>query len=142
MLFRSLYVHNSNSSYGNFYGAFYPAELHVVSNQEPMKVKTYLTVGENSTDPWEAFEITTPVDAAHPNGQLSESAFQDFVMKEGVYYAPILRDANTPNVTNPLIEGDPMKGRTAKFKLRNIVNTLTKMFTFNINWIASERSNQ
>ena len=137
-----LQIHNVNNSYGNFYGIFYPAQLDVVGNAEAMKVKTLLTIGENATHPWEAYEITTEADDMHPNGQLSESAFQDFVMKEGVYYAPVLRDALTPNIANPLIQGEPMKGRTAKFKLKNIMQIFTKMFTFNINWIASERSNQ
>lgn len=137
-----LFIHNSNQNYGNFYGTFYPALLDVVANSEPMKVKTLLTIGENATHPWEAYKITTAADEMHPNGQLSESAFQDFVMKEGVYYAPVLRDALTPNIANPLIQGEPMKGRTAKFRLRNIMDIFTKMFTFNINWIASERSNQ
>lgn len=137
-----LYIHNVNENYGNFYGKFYPAQLDVVANSEPMKVKTLLTIGENATHPWEAYEILTPADEMHPNGQLSESAFQDFVMKEGVYYAPVLRDANTPNIQYPLIQGEPMKGRTAKFKLRNIMQIFTKMFTFNANWIYSERSNK
>lgn len=137
-----LNVHNVNESYGSQYGTFRPAELHVVSNAESFNVKTYLTIGENANKIWEAYEITTPADEAHPNGQLTESLKDDFVMREGVYYAPILRDANTPNVQYPLIEGEPIKGRTAKFKLRNSDNTAAEMYSFNINVIASERSNK
>jgi hypothetical protein len=137
-----LHVHNVNESRGNLYGTFYPAELHVVSNAESFNVKTYLTIGENSNKVWEAYEITTPADDAHPNGQVTESLKDDFVMKEGVYYAPILRDANTPNVQYPLIQGDPIKGRTAKFKLRNSDTTPVEMYSFNVNIIASERSNK
>lgn len=131
-----IYTHNTNSVYNNFYGTQYKSEIHVVSNTEPGKVKVFESITEDSLNVWEAYSIVTP------EGQESDLQTTDFEDKENVKYAAILFDKNTPNVINPIIEGDPMRSTTALFKLRNSDTTYVRLFKVNVNWIPSERSDR
>lgn len=51
-------------------------------------------------------------------------------------------DQNTPNVSNPLIEGDPMRDSMIKIKLKNSSTDSVKAIDFSVLWIPSERSNK
>ena len=133
----AFYTHNSNAVYENFYGIQYQPELWLVCNGEPSKVKVLRALSEESQDSWEAYEIT------NSEGQNSNVQYGDFEQIEGEqFYAPVLFDANTPNVTNPVIDGDPMRSRTFLVKLRNNKTTFTKLFAVNFLWNPSERSNK
>ena len=85
------------------------------SNIEPTLLKNYLALHLDSTHAM-AVEITT--DAL--DGQTVQSStllVTDFTEREQEWHAPFLRDANTPNVTYPLISGDTMKGKHAQIEL-------------------------
>jgi hypothetical protein len=113
----ALWKHNVNTVYNNFYGFQYPSEFWVICNANPSNVKILEAIGEETNAPWDVYEITTP------NGQLSNILDTDFRELENNQYAPVLRDANTPNVVPPelpLFAGDVMRDRTflAKFKYK------------------------
>lgn len=131
-----IYIHNDSNTYNNFYGVQYNSEIHVVSNTEPGKVKVFESITEDTLSAWEAYSIVTP------EGQESDLQTTDFEDKENVKYAAVLFDKNTPNVVNPIIEGDPMRSTTALFKLRNSDTTYVRLFKVNVNWIGSERSDK
>ena len=131
-----LYLHNSNSARATFYGVFGAPELWVVSNTDPSKVKVFLTCSQEASDVMEVYDATTPA------GQSTNLLTTDFQLLEGIYYADFLRDGNTPNVTDPVINGDPMRGTSLLAKFRSTTNTPLVIFAMNIGVIASERSNR
>jgi hypothetical protein len=85
------------------------------SNIEPTALKNYLALHLDSTH---AMAVTITTDAL--DGQTAQSStllVTDFTEREQEWHAPFLRDANTPNVTYPLISGDTMKGKHAQIEL-------------------------
>jgi len=132
----NLYLDNNNPVHNNFFGVQYNSEVWVVINGEPSKNKVLAAISLESTDVWEAYEILTP------NGQKSNLIVSDFAMKQNMWYAAVKRDENTPNVINPLIEGDVLVDTTFLIKLRNTSTSLVKLFAVNAYWQAQERSNK
>ncbi len=131
-----LYLHNSNSLYNNFYGVQYQSEVHVLSNADPSKVKVYNAVSEETPDAWEVYEITTS------DGQLTKIDYSDFQLIEGLQYASIPFDVNTPNVINPIYNGDPIRSTVVLAKFRNNSTEFRKLFAVNFMIKGSERSNK
>lgn len=132
----SLWIHNTKATQNNFYGAQYSSEVHSVLNILPSNEKILQAVGEESINPWEVYSITTP------GGQLSNLIIDDFQIKEDMYYAGAWRDTLTPNVTNPLFEGDEMRSATFLLKFRYNGTTYNKLFATNLNYIVSNLHNK
>jgi hypothetical protein len=130
------YTHNTNALYNNFYGTQFSSEVHAVSNLEGSKMKVYQAYSQESTDVWECFDIVTP------SGQQSNLLTTDFEKKENIFYSNFYFDTNTPNVTNPLFEGDPLRDASMLVKMRNSNTGFVKLFAVNFYIQASERSNQ
>lgn len=131
-----LYVHNTNNVYGNFYGVGGPAEFWVYCNANPSNVKVLTAISEETNSAWEVYEISTP------NGQLSNLVLGDFEEKENNQYAGVLKDANTVNVSNPILEGDTMRDRTFLVKFRYLGTDYNKINAVNFYYIASNLSNK
>ncbi|HYD91381.1 MAG TPA: hypothetical protein VEA37_07845, partial [Flavobacterium sp.] len=128
-----LWKHNENAFQANFYGVQYQPEVWVTLNAEYSNVKVMQAVGLESEGVWTA-TITTP------GGQETNLILEDFQFKEGMQYAPLWRDINTPNIippSLPLFEGDEMRDTTflCKFKWNNA--TYNKLFAINLSYIIS-----
>jgi hypothetical protein len=111
-----LYRHNAEGVYNTFFGVPVKSRLMIVSNAEPSKVKIFDTVSvEGSSQPsWTHFRTE------HPYEQSSDLVSDDYVSKEGVYYASILRDRLTPGANSAvegLYTGDEMRGSVLKVLL-------------------------
>lgn len=132
----NIYTHNTNPIMNNFYGVQYSSEIWVVVNGLPSKNKVLAAISLESTDVWEAYEILTQ------NNQKSNLIASDFELKQGIYYAGVLRDENTPNVTNPLSEGDILVDTTFLIKLRNSSTSFVKLYAVNSYWQPQERSDR
>lgn len=128
-----LYLHDSNTLYNNFYGVQYNSEIDLVGNADPASVKVLQAISEETPEAWTA-EITTP------NGQLTNVRDQDFSLRENLQYAEVWRDANTPNIVNPEINGDMMRDQSFLVKLTNKLTTFTKLIAVNFMYAKSERS--
>ncbi len=126
-----LWMHNTNATQNNFYGTQYYSEVWCILNQEPSNVKVFQALSEESLDVWEAYEIS------NTNGQLSNLIAQDFQMKEGMQYAPLWFDQNTPNIVIPLINGDSMRAQTFLVKLKLPQTTYNKLFAVNFDYSIS-----
>jgi hypothetical protein len=85
------------------------------SNMEPVTLKNYLGIKLDSTY---AMSVAIETDAINGGtNQQSSLVVGDFTQREQEWHASFLRDANTPNVTYPLISGDTMKGKHAEIEL-------------------------
>jgi hypothetical protein len=134
----SLWNHNENSTYNNFYGVQGVSEFWVYCNENPSNVKILEAVSEETDSPWGVYEITTP------SGQLSNLIVDDFQEKEDNQYAPVWKDVNTPNLVpgTELFEGDVMRGRTFLLKFRKTGSDYNKIFAVNFIYIISNLHNK
>ena len=120
-----LYIHNENALYNNFYGVQYSSIIETISNAEPSSIKFYNNIYTESTHP---FSMT----ATNQFGQETSLIIDDFVDDEGVWKSALLRDVNTPNVDNPLFEGDEMRCHSMTVRLENSETELVKIFAIGI----------
>ena len=102
--FRSgiLYRHNVSSLYNTFYGVTTPHSVTYPVNDAAQFVKA-----------WQNIIIKSPrtiaVTLSNERGQASSLLESDFEEREDRFYASFLRDSNTPNVDNPITEGDQIR---------------------------------
>jgi len=86
------------------------------SSLEPTSLKNYFAILLNSSH---SLDVTIDTEALY-GGTGQQSTLDralDFIQREQEFHAAFLRDINTPNVSNPLLEGDTIKGFHAKIKL-------------------------
>lgn len=140
------YLHNSNPSRNQFYGINFPSEVWAVFNQEPNVVKVYNALATESDTIWTVREMLTN---KGQKSSLIEQDFQDdngdglvFDAKEGIHYAAILKDENTPNVDIPIIEGDDMRDASILIKFVNDSTEQERLFATHVNFSVSFRSNK
>ena len=76
------------------------------------------------------------INITNENGQATQLLEGNFLLQDNRLYAHIMRDTNTPNVTNPLIEGDYIVGYLNKF----VVTLKDKTQNMRINSIDVEIS--
>ena len=131
----NFYLHNANEERNNFYGDDHSSMIEFVSNASPSDKKVFLAIGLESNDAWACPQITTP------SGQETNLLATDFDEREGYYYSDILFDVNTPNVENPLIEGDRIRDYAATIKLTNNSTEKVELFAANVNLVKSFRHN-
>lgn len=85
------------------------------SNIEPAELKNFLAI---HLDGSHALEVDVLIEAiGGGTAQVSTLELTDFTQREQEWHASFLRDANTPNVTYPLLEGDTLKGKNARITL-------------------------
>jgi len=137
----NLWTHNSNNTQNNFYGNQYTSDIWMVLNENPMNVKIFTAIEEDSKDVWEVPSIS------NDEGQESNLIKSDFKQTnvagvygiEGQQYAPVWKDANTPNVPlgTGLFQGDPMRSRAFRIKLKYSGTDKSKLFSVNLRYIIS-----
>jgi hypothetical protein len=81
------------------------------SNIEPSVLKNYFALELDSTFPLSVDMSTDGINGV--SDQRTTLLSSDFTQREQVFHSAIFRDENTPNVTDPLLNGDTIKGRHA-----------------------------
>lgn len=134
-----VWVHN-NTEQNKFYGIVYPSEIRIVCNQNPQKNKIFRNISLESSHIWYAPDIKT-------EKQLSNLVQDDFNTKEDyIHYALFLRDISNPaSVSNPLFNGDELRGKYIEVLLRLneqglVINPTIRreLFAVNIGYEISE----
>jgi len=103
------YLHNSTTSFNNFYGVQYRSKIMFVLNQLPDKPKVYNAMGvqSNFSPEFVYFYNNYPI---QQSSDLEEISFNDL---EGIWYATILRNKLVPTATgfttNGLLTGEKMR---------------------------------
>lgn len=131
-----IYTQETNPLHANFFGVQYQPEFWCVMNDNPSNVKVLEAISVESANTWEVYSIT------NIEGQETNLIVDDFTIIEGQQYAPLWRDVNTPNVTNPLIEGDVMRSRTFLVKFRYTGTDYSKVNAVNLKYIISNLHNR
>lgn len=100
----------------NFYGVQYNSSAHIVSADHLERL--YNTIGVSSNNVWSMTKMF------NKNGQDSDLLKTDFVNRDGMYYADVLRDKNTALDTlspgqTPLIHGKEMRSQVMEIIVEN-----------------------
>lgn len=138
-----LYLHGSNNEYNTFYGVHTPSEIWVVANAMPSNIKIAEAFSQENnvlqyndkTKLWEVYELY------NNQGQDTNLIRDDFEFDESIWYAPFWKDTNTPNVSEPLVNGDEIRSNYILLKINNDSKELCRLFAVNIQWINSDRHN-
>jgi hypothetical protein len=134
------YIHD-NATRNTFYGQTYDSVVALNHNEAGNVTKAYLTVSVEGTRP-DIVHSRTEV----PFVQSSDIRLAEFEVKEGVNYAPVLRDRLSPNVAGSfeqkLLKGDRMRGEIGKFQVNYTLPTTEKnLKLFNIGFNISRGHN-
>jgi hypothetical protein len=134
------YVHNS-ATFNQFYGTVYDSVVSMVHSEAGLATKIYESVSIEGDTP-DIVHVRTEV----PYVQSSDLRASDFVNKEGVKYAPVLRDRLSPNVSGTfdqkVFTGDVMRGEVALFQGVFLAPSTNKLWKFvNLGFIPSRGHN-
>ena len=121
-----IYKHNSNSVYNNFYGVDGSMIMNLISNITPGVIKVYNHIFIESSHPFLIPSATNQFE------QKTSLIVDDFKDVEGVWKSEFLQDENTPNVDNPLIEGDTIRCHSLDIVMENKDKELVKLFSIGI----------
>lgn len=107
-----LWIHDSSSTYCNYYGTQYKPSLTLVFNDMQTIKKRYNTISMLGNTPWvpdSNADITTNL------GQTSSLQTTDFLQKDDKWHAAFKRDSAS---TGGLLNGNVLKGNWAQIKLK------------------------
>lgn len=128
-----LYTHDNTANQSLFYGTQYDSIIETEISPDPTQQKVWLSIGEHSATKWEAV-IT------NEKSQETDIYEEDLEDLEGDQYATLLMDKNTPNVTYPVINGDPMRSDTLNLRLTCVGTSKASIFGIFVKYILSHFS--
>lgn len=107
------YLHDTNSSYNNFYGTSYNSEATFVCNANYSKDKVFRSIAQESSEAIYIPSMTTPT------GQDTYLRTTDFKKKGDNYFANLWRDKNSyvQGGQTPMVHGKEMAGKSLEVKL-------------------------
>jgi hypothetical protein len=142
-----MWRHNNNNTRNLFYGNQAVRSIEYVSAIAPEMTKSYLNITQEAAmlpadrydgiytgvDPsiWAVPYITTSL------GQLSNLIVSDFEKMEGIYLSRFWRDTTTP-VTDPLLNGDTLKGVWIKTTLTNGSTDDIGLYSTSVGFVVSK----
>jgi len=137
----SLYLHEQNATRLTFYGTKRDAMIEPVFNEEPKNVKSWQAIATVSSHKWSAERLLSEYRGAKTKQQ-SSLTLEQFVEREDQYYAAIKMDQNSVNVTDPVINGNKMRGKAlrALMKLDPSITAESLLYYVEMNPIDSPRN--
>ena len=136
----SLHLMEAGSKYNNFFGVQYKSRIDAVMNISPSDMKEFTNWSVESNKKWSNPYVKVANSRAF---RLIESRTPDAMinLQNGAFYAPFMFDLNTPNITNPLLEGNPLVGEALLLRLENESDEQVILFAINIYAGYSGRTN-
>lgn len=120
-----------DNSFNNFFGTKYKSRIDVLMNMQPSDLKFFTNWSVESNAKWNNpyVEVANsrafrPIESFTPDGKI--------VRRQGVFYAPFMFDVNTPNIANPVINGNKLVGETLVLRLENDDTTQVILYAVNI----------
>lgn len=109
----SLFLHEQNATRLTFYGSKKDAMIEPVFNDGLKDEKVFQAIATVSSHKWSALRLLSEYRGAKTKRE-SFLSLDKFDEREDGYYAAIGKDINTPNVTNPVFNGDDMRSRSLR----------------------------
>jgi hypothetical protein len=125
----TMWTQNTNDYYGSFYGTAWTSSVDIVYNGSPSLIKTFIGVMEQASTVW------TPVNIDTSTLQVSELPQSSFSLKEGVYFASLLRE-KTGDIRS-LYFGNDLKGNWIKLYLAMGSNAKQTLLSVDVRHIPS-----
>ena len=138
----ALWLQDTNSIRNNFFGVQYGSKLRKVFNRFSEMVNTFLNMTLRGNKAWECDPIIIPPSDNNPIGMQSRIKAANFKSKEGVWYADFKKDLNTPNTTDPIVNGRQLKGELIDITMTNNDLDEIELYTIDAYSTKSERSNK
>lgn len=136
-----IWIHNDDSvARCNLFGEKRDCVVGVVSNEDPLRIKVYDSLGVFSDSEWEVTSITIPPTLNYPNGMYSTIPTARFNKRDGVWKASFLRNMKSTSDTASVIDaikGEPLRGQEAYIVLKNISDSQVKLFKIEVNATVS-----
>ncbi len=107
-----VHIHEAGADYGSFYGVKKNSAIEFISNQEQRKNKIWQYLNLQATDKWSFPSIKGDYKSNGATVQETQLVLANLDLREGSYVSDIIRDGNSVNVTNPLVEGNVMRGKS------------------------------
>lgn len=140
----TLWEHDVNEIYNNFYGTQYTSIIDFVANQEPENDKYYFTMKIDSTGRWGVPSITTLPNERYPNGMRSRLHENNFDLDDkGKYWADFFFDMNDPQFDNQLqalMEGRTLHGGILICRVETKLTTEVKLKSIYVYSSDNERN--
>ena len=117
------YLHNDSdeATFNTFYGTQYASKLKFAFNAINGQKKVYNTIGINADTVWTGV-------LTNYSGQQTSILSTDWESLDGIYWSPVYRDSNTPNVSNPETQGDLLVDDHLIVELSQTSSTLTNLY--------------
>lgn len=136
-----LYKLERGPAYNTFFGVKKDSMIEPVFNEDEVNVKSWQDIAVTSTHGWSVERILSEYRGVKTK-QESRILLSSFTPKEDTYYAEIKNNLNTPNVTNPIIEGEKMRSKAIQvlMKLDPAVVTLSLLHYVTVGMIDSPKN--
>lgn len=113
-----VHIHEAGVDFGKIYGSTVPTQIELVMAEQPRQVKFPLVVIMDSTDGWSFERIIGDRRSNGATVQETRIPLTSLELKEGVYWAEIKRDKNSPNASSEedgVVNGNPIKTKSLRF---------------------------
>jgi hypothetical protein len=132
-----LWVHNDETvDRCDLFGEKRDCIVGIVSNQDPLKIKIYDSLGVHSTGEWDIISITIPASLNYPDGQESKLPKARFTKRNGIWQASFLRNMKTSSGTASVIDainGETLRGNSIYMLMKNTDDDQVKLFKVAVN---------
>lgn len=117
-----LWKHNVNNLRGNFYGQQQSMVIEPGFNINPDKIKAVKAIGVHSNKRPTLAEVFVIPNENYPEGMHTRMLAVNFELREGVFYADVKKDLNTPSLSDQsaisrLANGREIRGATYTVRL-------------------------
>ncbi len=139
------YIHDNTTDYCKFYGTQYYPSITLVFNDKKNIKKTFNAAAYQGNQFWVS-DTNGDILTSQPNPQtgftqISQLKAVDYEIMEGLYYAGLLRDANSGlDAQVALVEGDYLKGEWVQIKFTYKGSEFAYMYLPYVNYSASPRN--
>lgn len=134
-----IWLHDKTSNYNKFYGTQYTTKITPVFNQEPLVMKVWQSLWLRSRQSdggnnWFSNLITNLY------GQVSRLKSINFVKRENAFFADYKRDATTPNIADPIINGRMLRSEAISVALENDYEGEVVLYGYSSVYAISQRT--
>lgn len=141
----AMYSQDNETTWCKFFGTQYYPSITVVFNDKIMVKKTMQALAYESNQYWES-PTNGDIRTSQPNPQtglpqISQLISRDYEISEGLYYAALLRDANSgSDAANALVNGDYLKGVWTEVKLTYRGSNYAYLYGVYLSYDISQRN--
>ena len=114
----NVHIHYGGTDFNSFYGSKKDTYWQPIANPEIRRKKIWKNVQVGAQDNWSFPTITGDPVSNGGTQQQTSLLLANMNQIEGDYWSDIYRDQNTPNVSNAIVEGQPMRSKSLSLLMK------------------------